>query len=261
MKYYTARQISDYFSLGSPGYVLNFSNMAWDEFTDDIIGIKLQSELGGSKGASLTSFLSSPDYSQTLKYKLIFELNEIMNDYIRTSSIAPPLPEPAVKKALAESANYQDSVILSKSTFNTRITLDYIKQLPSRLEQDLILKNFDSVITKSNTMIDEVFKYIIENTVGEEDLSKHIESKKLRKIVFSRLNLQADKKLDKRVNQLLSSLNNLSDSILEMRNKQSDAHAQGSRRITVTQDEAVLVANSAMIFCEYIFNIYQRNLK
>ena len=64
--------------------------------------------------------------------------------------------------------------------------------------------------------------------------------------------------MDKRIKALVGALNTLSDKILEMRNSQGDAHAQGSRRIVINEEEAILTANSAMILCEYLFRKYEK---
>ena len=83
-------------------------------------------------------------------------------------------------------------------------------------------------------------------------------SKDLRNQAFERLNIKIDKDMDKRIKALVGALNTLSDKILEMRNSQGDAHAQGSRRIVINEEEAILTANSAMILCEYLFRKYEK---
>lgn len=55
--------------------------------------------------------------------------------------------------------------------------------------------------------------------------------------------------MDNRIKALVGALNTLSDKILEMRNSQKDAHAHGSNRIVIKEEEAILVANSSMVLC------------
>ncbi|MDQ4459199.1 abortive infection family protein, partial [Enterococcus faecalis] len=43
----------------------------------------------------------------------------------------------------------------------------------------------------------------------------------------------------------------------QMRNSQGDAHAHGSRRIIIKEEEAILAANSSLILCEYLFTKYK----
>ena len=81
--------------------------------------------------------------------------------------------------------------------------------------------------------------------------------KKLRKEAFVRPNIKTEKDMDKRIKALVGALNTLSDKILEMRNSQGDAHAHGSNRIVIKEEEAILAANSSMVLCEYLFTKYK----
>lgn len=265
MRVHKANELAKYFSLGYSGYILNFTNAQWDAFTQDIIGIELQTVLGGSKGKSFESFLISNDYSDALKFKLIVELDNAMKDYEETQKYSQKeqyveYPKsPLVKRTLEQARAYSEKESFSdlSFSFSIDITLDYIKTLPKRIEKDLQSENYDSVITKSNTLIDEVMKYIIEQNSNEQNV-KNIDSKRLRNIVFTELNMKVNNDSDKRVKQLVSSLNKMADAVLEMRNWQSDAHAHGTNRIKVNKAEAILMANSAMTFCEYIFSVFKR---
>lgn len=57
---------------------------------------------------------------------------------------------------------------------------------------------------------------------------------------------------DTRVNDLLSGLEKIVNSIASMRNMNSDAHGAGSGRINIKEKEARLVMNSAISYCEYM---------
>src|SRR5699024_8382002 len=127
----------------------------------------------------------------------------------------------------------------------------------SDLQTDIKNKDFDSVLTKANTLIDEVLKFIIENTEGPSVNINLFKSKELRKEAFGRLNIKTEKGMDNRIKALVGALNTLSDKILEMRNSQGDAHAHGSNRIVIKEEEAILVANSSMVLCEYLFTKYK----
>ena len=166
---------------------------------------------------------------------------------------------PLVTLLIEEAYHKKDSArLLNGTKFSKEVNLEYIQQLPTRISKDIQNKDFDSVLTKSNTMIDEVLKYIIENTKGKSIDNNTVRSKDLRNQAFERLNIKIDKDMDKRIKALVGALNTLSDKILEMRNSQGDAHAQGSRRIVINEEEAILTANSAMILCEYLFRKYEK---
>lgn len=175
------------------------------------------------------------------------------------SSYKSPKMNPLVTLLIEEAYHKKDSArLLNGTKFSKEVNLEYIQQLPTRISKDIQNKDFDSVLTKSNTMIDEVLKYIIENTKGKSIDNNTVRSKDLRNQAFERLNIKIDKDMDKRIKALVGALNTLSDKILEMRNSQGDAHAQGSRRIVINEEEAILTANSAMILCEYLFRKYEK---
>lgn len=135
-------------------------------------------------------------------------------------------------------------------------SIPYVQGLRERCKNELISGNFDSVITKSRTMIEEILVQILEeNNVAEiakGDLNK------LYNQVKNIYNMQQTGNKDKRVNSLLSGLEKVVQSIGEMRNANSDAHGVGSRRIAIRECEARLVLNSAITFCEYIISIHTK---
>lgn len=130
------------------------------------------------------------------------------------------------------------------------VDVPYIQRLRERCSEDLKAGNYDSVITKSRTLIEEVLIYILEKNQTE------IESKGDLNKLYSQIkkiyNMNQNKDYDGRVNSLLSGLGKIVQSIAEMRNMNSDAHGVGTKRIDVREHEAQLIINSAITFSEYI---------
>ena len=62
---------------------------------------------------------------------------------------------------------------------------------------------------------------------------------------------------DTRVNDLLSGLEKIVNSIASMRNMNSDAHGAGAGRINIKKREALLVAQSSMMLAEYWLSVYE----
>lgn len=56
------------------GYVLNFTNKDFDDFTFVSVGFKVQQKYALSKGKSLKAFLNDDNISDVLKIKLLTEL-------------------------------------------------------------------------------------------------------------------------------------------------------------------------------------------
>lgn len=136
-----------------------------------------------------------------------------------------------------------------------KISLEYVRELPERIRKDLESHEYDSVVTKSRTLIEEVFIYIIEDHSSSEydyngnlialfNQSKHI------------LGMQHQSQWDKRINELLSGLEKIVNSIASMRNANSDAHGVGSSRISIKEREAKLIANAATMVSEYYLSVY-----
>ena len=133
------------------------------------------------------------------------------------------------------------------------IDAPYIQGLSERCKADFAAGNYDSVITKSRTIIEEVLVYILE--LRKEPVNAKGDIGKLYNQVKNCLNMQQDKSYDGRVNSLLFGLERIVESIGAMRNANSDAHGVGSSRIQVKEREARLAMNSAITFCEYILSV------
>lgn len=130
---------------------------------------------------------------------------------------------------------------------------DYIADISGRAMRDVADGNYDSAITKSRTLLEEVFCYVIEKK-GEKptesgDIGKLYNQVKL----LYHMHQSAD--LDKRINGLLSGLEKILSAIAEMRNKGSDAHGVGEKRININNYHARLFVNSAMTMADFILAV------
>ena len=130
------------------------------------------------------------------------------------------------------------------------LTTVYVRGLRERCEEDFSARNYDSVVTKSRTMMEEVLIQILEQA-GEVPVT----SGKIRDLynqVKNLRNMQQNNNFDDRINGLLSGLERIVQNIGDMRNINSDAHGVGRNRIGIKEKEARLIMNSAITFCEYI---------
>ena len=137
------------------------------------------------------------------------------------------------------------------------VTSQYIKELPDRIKDDLDNKNYDSVITKSRTLLEEVLIYIIEHLTFERYKSKG-DLIKIYQEATALLNMRQNKEWDARVNELLGGLHKLISAISSMRNINSDAHGAGSQRIDIKKREALLAAHSSMMISEYMLSVFEK---
>ena len=133
------------------------------------------------------------------------------------------------------------------------IDREYIKSISRRAMQDVEQQNFDSAITKSRTLLEETFCYLIEKK-GETP-SDSGDIAKLYRQVRTLYNMHTDGNTDRRIKILLSGLNNIVSAIAEMRNKDSDAHGVGANRIHIDEHHARLFVNSAMTMADFILSV------
>lgn len=137
------------------------------------------------------------------------------------------------------------------------IDRDYIVKLSERAMKDVFEKNYDSAITKSRTLLEEVFCYVIEKKA--ETPSESGDISKLYNQVKQLYNMHQDKDMDKRINGLLSGLEKILSAIAEMRNKDSDSHGVGAKRINIAEHHARLFVNSAMTMADFILAVGERS--
>ena len=136
------------------------------------------------------------------------------------------------------------------------IDRSYITDLSDRAMKDVIDGNYDSAITKSRTLLEEVFCYVIEKK--GEDPSESGDIGKLYNQVKQLYNMHQSKDMDKRINGLLSGLENILSAIAEMRNKGSDSHGVGAKRISIADHHARLFVNSAMTMADFVLAVSEK---
>lgn len=136
------------------------------------------------------------------------------------------------------------------------IDREYIRSIADRAMNDIDQKNFDSAITKSRTLLEEVFCYVIEKKGETPSTSGNIND--LYKQVKDLYNMHGDANMDRRINTLLSGLEKIISSISEMRNKDSDAHGVGATRISIEEHHARLFVNTAMAMADFILSVENR---
>jgi hypothetical protein len=142
--------------------------------------------------------------------------------------------------------------VIETSKFETD-SISYVRSLRNRCEDDLVNGHFDSVVTKSRTLMEETLIHILERK--NIPRQSHGDIYKLYSQVKESLHMVQNKSYDKRVNGLLSGLEKIVQNIAEMRNTTSDAHGVGSSRIRIKEREARLIMNSSITFCEYMLSI------
>lgn len=152
--------------------------------------------------------------------------------------------------------NIDEKININVPNINV-VDRDYIKGLSERAMKDIDEGNLDSAITKSRTILEETFCYAIE--IKGEEPSDNGDIGKLYKQVKDLYSMHANKAMDKRVNKLLSGLENIVQSIAEMRNNGSDSHGLGSKRVNISDYHTRLAVNSSTTMAEFILSVSQNS--
>lgn len=139
------------------------------------------------------------------------------------------------------------------------ISSQYIRELPDRIKADIENQDYDSVITKSRTLLEEVLIFIIEKLTFERYKSSG-DLVKIYQDATELLNMRQKGDWDKRINELLGGLHKIVGAISSMRNINSDAHGAGSGRIEINEREAMLASQSSMILAEYWLGVYEKKV-
>jgi len=137
------------------------------------------------------------------------------------------------------------------------IDRQYISDLSDRAMKDVNEGNFDSAITKSRTLLEETFCYVIEKKGDTPSDSGDIG--KLYNQVKQLYNMHQDKNMDKRINGLLSGLEKILAAIAEMRNVGSDSHGVGAKRINIAEHHAKLFVNASLVMADFILSVEENS--
>ena len=139
-----------------------------------------------------------------------------------------------------------------------KFTVQYVQNLRNRCEENYASGNYDSVVTKSRTMLEELLIHILED--NQKNVNQNGDLIQYYNAVKNLYGMRQQGNYDQRINALLNGLEKIIQSIAELRNTQSDAHGAGSGRIAIKEREARLIMNSSMVLCEYLISVHQEHM-
>lgn len=140
-----------------------------------------------------------------------------------------------------------------------KIDKQYIKRLEKEITNAIKNGDYESCITKSRTLLEEIMIYGIENKNEPVEAKGNIN--KLYSKFKTLYNMHQNKDLDKRINNLLSGFEKIITSISTMRDENSDSHGAGGKRINIEKHHAVLFANSSITMSDFLLSVIERDNK
>lgn len=158
------------------------------------------------------------------------------------------------QRALIVSNNASAPEISIKNVKN--IDRDYIKLLSKRAIENVDSGNYDSALTQARTVLEEIFDYVLEKRGIQPSTKGDIN--KLYKQVKDEYKMHEDKDADKRINHLLSGLEKIVSAVSEMRNKSSDSHGVGEKRLVIDKHHARLAVNAATSMADFILSVEKK---
>lgn len=149
-------------------------------------------------------------------------------------------------------SSIEDSLVPAE---NNKYTSDYVRSFPDRIKKDLDDGFYDSVVTKSRTYIEETCIFILEQKKLSHSEKGEVE--KLYEECKDSLKMKRNSEWSNLVSDLVNGLNKIVKSIGTMRNKNSDSHGAGSKRFSIPQREARLIANASITLCDYLLSVFE----
>lgn len=137
-----------------------------------------------------------------------------------------------------------------------RIDNAYITSLVDKGQNDLLDKDFDSVITKARTLLESIFLQIIFD--HQQEIKQNGNIMQYRNKVHEILGMSKTKDWNPNVTKMVGSLNTLVSTISELRNNNSDAHAS-TTRMKINEAEAELILNSSVMIGIYYLKVSDRH--
>ncbi len=159
------------------------------------------------------------------------------------------------RRVLMVSSSTSDPEISIKNVRN--IDRDYIKLLSKRAIGNVDSGNYDSALTQARTILEETFDYVLEKRGIKPNTKGDIN--KLYKQVKDEYKMHEDRNADRRINRLLSGLENIISAVSEMRNKNSDSHGVGEKRLTIDKHHARLAVNAATTMADFILSVEKKS--
>ncbi len=249
----------------SGGYVLDFSNSTFAQFTFDSVGISIQDEYGLSKGASLECFFDHADNKSCAK--LLGDLIQKRRDMELFDDSSIDLKE---QKRLDECQKIVERLsslpeimtphkaIVEKSDFNT----DYINQQITQMYES-IEDNPTDAIGKGKELLESCAKSILKERKIE--YSSNMDFTELMKCVFKELHLTRDcvpddKKASQTIKNTLSGISTIVSGVNDLRNSYGSGHGKEKDYAGLSRRHARLVVGLSTSATIFLWDTHKANM-
>lgn len=252
--------------LNTGGYVLDFSNATFANFTMDVLNVSIQEKYGGSKGSSLEQYIYDKDTSDSDAKKLIRELikhyeyssqidrEKNSNNVFFREHYEQYLKIKKYEHFLVDDSMENDSFDLMAKDINS----EYIKtQIEIMIENQQ--KNPTESIGKAKELLESICKTILDN-LGEE-VDEKWELQTLTKKTYQKLKLTPDDISDQlplaqTLKQILAGLANISNGMAGLRNAYGSGHGKTANFKGLQERHAKLAINATAALVNFLWDCY-----
>ena len=234
------------------GFVLDFSDSTFRDFTIKSIGYDLKAVYGLSKGKSLEKFVNEEKTDEVIKltsdlleyYKENIHKTKPMpgsiSDDVRIKPIPPVIIE-QLEKMTQKYTTFENSIIKKqalsiKKSFNDSYINKQINQMINSIEI-----NPSDAIGKAKELLETCLKSILSErrTYKEKELSKK-DMSELIKAVRKELNIDSNNKI---IKQIIGGLSSTSIGLAQLRNSKGSGHG---RAIKTFKEPSIIEARLAV---------------
>ena len=126
----------------------------------------------------------------------------------------------------------------------------YIRRIANEAYNAIKNKDYESAITKSRTLVEEVLIKGIENKKVKPSENGNINTLYNQFKILYKMHINDD--MDIRIKTLLSGFEKILTAISQMRDKNSDSHGVGDKRLELNESIAELFVNSSITFSNFL---------
>ena len=248
------------------GYVLDFSTNGFDEFTFQIIGIRLCEKYCLSKGKSLREFTNTEDpykidklYNDLLEYYSVYFSDELEENKKNNRGTSFKSLYNKCKDIIIRELSNSSNFISESEVLKIKFSSEYINsQIDLMLE--MVDRNPTEAIGKSKELLESCCKEIC-NNLGDNK-KDNLKLTQLVKETFKCLKIPnesmiIDETEDKIVKQITGSLNGLASGINDLRNHYGSGHGRERNFKALSKKHAELSVGASITLTRYLWDSFR----
>lgn len=249
------------------GYILDFGNDRFNDFTENSMGERIQENLNEkagvytySKGKAFNYFI---DHSNDNKiYKLVCDLHNYLSVLVDDKDVRKDYKDLLIKSKEIVTELEQEYTDFNLYSTSEKLKIYFDDNLISKqinLMLDEVYTSPNNAIGKAKNLVETCFKFILSEF--EVEYTNSDDFMTLRKKATKALNLDAKEnataKADKNIKKILSSFTQIISGLNELRNNFGDGHGIDDSFDILPSRYAKLAVNSAITIVDFYLETFE----